>query len=414
MKATAILHYASAPIIGGVEATITHHARGLARLGYPVRIISGRGEPFAPEENIEYERHDLFDSGHPDILALKKSLDAGHVPAAFDGMVDRVTAELRRALAGCDVCIAHNIPSLNKNLALSKALEKLSDEGVVRVIAWSHDLAWTNPQYQPELHPGEPWDVLRRRWRDVVYVTVSEARREELAALLHVPPDEIHVVTPGVDAAAMLGWTPLLSALDQRLNLLAADGLLLLPARLTRRKNIALALHILAAMREQSSRDYRLLVTGPPGPHNPTNPGYLGELLDLRRDLNLTDSAHFLYECGEREQPLLVDDATIAALYRTCDALLFPSEQEGFGMPVIEAGIAGLPVFCASIPPLQRTGAGDAHYFDPKNANPTVVAGDIVNFFDANPSHRLKVRARHKFRWEALIEHQIVPLVEGK
>ncbi|PJF26128.1 MAG: hypothetical protein CUN53_09275 [Phototrophicales bacterium] len=414
MKATAILHYASAPTIGGVEATITHHARGLTRLGYPVRVISGRGEPFPPEENIEYYRHVWFDSGHPDILTLKKSLDVGQVPLEFATMVDSITAELRRALDGCDVCIAHNVPSLNKNLALSAALEKLSDEGFIRVIAWVHDLAWTNPQYQPELHSGEPWEVLRRRWRDVTYVTVSEARREELAALLHVPPEDIHVVTPGVDAAAMLGWTPLMSELDQRLNLLNADGLLLLPARLTRRKNIALALRILAAMREQSGGDYRLIVTGPPGPHNPTNPGYLGELLDLRRELNLTDSAHFLYECGEGDQPLLVDDATIAALYRTCDALLFPSDQEGFGMPVIEAGIAGLPVFCASIPPLQRTGKAYAHYFDPKNASSSVVARDILNFFAADASHCLKVRTRRHFRWEALIERQIVPLVEGK
>jgi glycosyltransferase involved in cell wall biosynthesis len=414
MKATAILHYASAPTIGGVEATITHHARGLTRLGYPVRVVSGRGEPFPPEDNIEYYRHAWFDSGHSDILALKKALDAGQVPSNFDAMVERIMAELRSALAGCEVCIAHNVPSLNKNLALSVALENLSNDGFIRVIAWSHDLAATNPQYQPELHPGEPWDVLRRRWRDVTYVTVSEARREELAALLHMPPEDIHVVTPGVDAASMLGWTPLLRELDQRLNLLDADGLLLLPARLTRRKNIALALRILAAMREQSGGDYRLIVTGPPGPHNPANPGYLGELLELRRDLNLMDSAHFLYECGEGDQPLLVDDATIAALYRTCDALLFPSEQEGFGMPVIEAGIVGLPVFCASITPLQRTGGADARYFDPKDANPTIVAGDILNFFETDASHRLKVRARRHFRWEALIERQIVPLVEGK
>jgi glycosyltransferase involved in cell wall biosynthesis len=414
MKATAILHYASAPIIGGVEATITHHARGLARLGYPVRVISGRGEPFPAGENIAYSRHALFDSGHPDILALKKALDAGHVPDAFEAMVDQIASELRRTLAGCSAVIAHNVTSLNKNLALSKALEKLNDEGIVRVIAWCHDLAWTNPQYQPELHPGEPWDALRRRWRGVEYVTVSEARREELAALLGMPLDEIHVVTPGVDAALMLGWTPLLSALDQRLRLLDADGLLLLPARLTRRKNIALALRILAAMREQSGGDYRLIVTGPPGPHNPTNPGYLGELLDLRRELDLVTSAHFLYECGEDDRPLLVDDATIAALYRTCDALLFPSEQEGFGMPVIEAGITGLPVFCASIPPLQRTGGADARYFDPKNDDPSLIARDILNFFETDASHRLKARARCHFRWEALIEHQIVPLVEGK
>ncbi len=37
----AILHYASPPIIGGVEQTIYYHARYLAEAGHVVRIITG-------------------------------------------------------------------------------------------------------------------------------------------------------------------------------------------------------------------------------------------------------------------------------------------------------------------------------------------------------------------------------------
>ena len=41
-----IAHYASPPVVGGVEQTIYHHARCLAEAGHAVRIITGAGEPF--------------------------------------------------------------------------------------------------------------------------------------------------------------------------------------------------------------------------------------------------------------------------------------------------------------------------------------------------------------------------------
>jgi len=249
-------------------------------------------------------------------------------------------------------------------------------------------------------------------WPDTRYVTVSEARRHELAELLGIDPSEVAVVFPGVDPALFFQWTPTAQAIVARLGLLDADGLLLLPARLTRRKNIALGLRVLADLRARSGRDFRLIVTGPPGPHNPTNPGYLGELLALRQTLGLEASAHFLYEL--EEPPLVPDDATMANLYQLADALFFPSVQEGFGIPVVEAGWAGLPVFCADIPPLRHTGQADAVYFDPVAADPAAIANTIVSTLDALPSFRLKVRARQRYRWQTIIKEQVVPLLEEK
>ncbi|NDJ61924.1 MAG: glycosyltransferase family 4 protein [Chloroflexi bacterium] len=410
MRQIAILHYASAPVVGGVEATITYHARGLVDLGYDVRVISGVGAPFDP--SVETHIEPLFGSKDPDVLAMKRALDGGTVPDDFEPLVERMTAALRVALDGCTVCIAHNVPTLNKNLPLSAALRRLSDAGEMRVIAWCHDLAWTNPQYLPELHDGYPWDVLRERWPGARYVTVSDARQLELAELLDLPPDVVAVVVPGIDPASFFNWTPTTHMIAQRLNLMDADGLLLTPARLTRRKNIQLGLRILAATRAQSGRDFRLVVTGPPGPHNPTNPGYLGELLGLRRDLGLDDSAHFLYAYGDGDEPLIPDDATMANLYLSCDALLFPSIQEGFGIPVLEAGLAGIPAFCADIPPLRKTGGTEAVYFDPVDEAPEIIAARILTTLEANPQFRLRVRVRQQNRWDVLIRECLVPLLE--
>ncbi len=411
MKRIAVLHYAVPPTVGGVESTIAYHARGLARLGYAVRVIGGNGAPFA--EDIETHIEPLFGSTHPEVLGVKKELDAGQVTFAFHELKGRMVELLRAALNDCPICIAHNIPTFNKSLALTAALKTLQDEGVTRVIAWCHDLAWTNPQYQPELHEGEPWDLLRTPWKGARYVTISTPRRDELAQLMHIPADRIHVITGGIDPTLFLKWSSVMLEIIARYGLMKSDGLFLLPARITRRKNIELGLRILAALRNQTQKDYRLIVTGPPGPHNPANPGYLGELLALRADLDLENAVHFLYALGTPQEPFIPDDDTMASLFQFADALLFPSLQEGFGIPILEAGLTGIPIFCSDLPPLRETGGTEAFYFDPIHDTPEKIASEIERQLLANASFRLRVRVRQHYRWDALIRERLVPLLEG-
>ena len=404
-KQIAILHYASPPIVGGVESTIAYQARILTDFGYSVRVVSGDGAPF--DTRVETRIQPLFGSKHPDVLAIKAQLDTGVVPPEFDMLVEREAQALHEALEGCEVCIAHNVPTFNKNLALSVALSRMDS---VRVLAWCHDLAWTNPQYLPELHDGYPWDVLKQVWANARYVTVSEPRRLELAEMLDISLDAISVITPGVDPARFFHWTETTQEIEAQLKLLDADGILLLPARLTRRKNIALGLRVLGILREQSGQDYRLIVTGPPGPHNPANPGYLAELLSLRESLGLQKAAHFLYELND--PPLIPDDDTMANLYQLADALFFPSVQEGFGIPVLEAGLAGLPVFCSDIPPFRQAGQDDVVYFDSEGEAPEDIASRIRARLENDPTSRLRRRIRREYRWERVIRDRLLPLLE--
>ena len=45
-----------------------------------------------------------------------------------------------------------------------------------------------------------------------------------------------------------------------------------------------------------------------------------------------------------------VDDSKLRDIYSAADVLLFPSKEEGFGIPMIEAMASGLPVVASSIP----------------------------------------------------------------
>ena len=61
-----------------------------------------------------------------------------------------------------------------------------------------------------------------------------------------------------------------------------------------------------------------------------------------------------------------VDDDTLAALYRGCAALAFPSRHEGFGLPVLEAMSYGAPVIASSASAVPEAGGDAACYVPPR------------------------------------------------
>jgi mannosylglucosylglycerate synthase len=411
MSTFAILHYAGPPYVGGVEITMAAHARVLAAAGHRVRIVAGKGGDHGTP-GVELWLHEALGSRGARIEAHARELAAGGVSADFQTLVDELTVWLATALEGVAAVMVHNVLSLHKNLAFTAALQRLQQAGrLPRLLAWCHDFAWLDPLYTPELHPGYPWDLLRQPWLGARYVVVSEDRRTMLADLLGLAPAQIAVVTPGVDLAAFLKLEPETVELVQHLNLLTADPLLLLPARITRRKNIELAIAITGALR-RLGHDARLVVSGPPGPHNPANAAYLAELLALCESSGAGAGLIFLYErfTDAAGLPRPVSDAMLADLFRLADGLLFPSRYEGFGIPALEAGLSGIPIFCSDIPPLRATAGAAGHYFALDEA-PAAIATRLAAILAADPRYALRRRVRTEYTWEAIYQHAIAPLL---
>ena len=401
MTKVALLHYSAPPVVGGVESVLGHQARLMADAGHEVRIVAGRGAQTDPR--IPFLQVPLADSRHPEILAVKADLDAGRLPPSFSRLADSLAAELHEALEETDILIAHNVCSLNKNLVLTAAVKNLSN--IFQLILWHHDLAWTTPRYRHELHEGYPWDLLRQAWEGVKQVTVSEARQQELAELFQIPQDEIAVIPNGVDVAAFHKLEAQTRDFVRQLDLLKASPLFLLPVRITPRKNIELALRVCGNL-VQHFPDNRLVVTGPLGPHNPANVHYFEMLTSLRKELKLEHAVHFLAELTDQ----FIPDAVISDFYHLADALFMPSIEEGFGIPILEAGLAGLPIFCSDIPPLRSLGSSNATYFSP-DADPVELANRIVNHLSFDPVFRMRTRVRREFSWEEIYAREIAPLL---
>jgi mannosylglucosylglycerate synthase len=404
----AILHYAGPPGIGGVEATIAAHIRLLADDGYGVRVIVGQGDRTDGREDLHVLP--LLGSRHPRIDAANESLSRGEITPLFHELVAEIENQLATALAGCAAALIHNVHTLHKNLAFTAALHRLHESGSApRMLAWAHDFAWRDPLYLPELHDGWPWNLLREAWPGVQYVAVSEDRRAILADVLGVAEESVAVVTPGVDVARLMKLDPMTHRLVERHRLLDAAPLLLLPARITRRKNIEGALRIVAALRDAGMQPL-LVVTGPPGPHNPTNAAYLAELQTLRAELDAP--VLFLYESyvDDAGRPCPVTDAMIADWLSLADGLLFPSRSEGFGMPVIEAALRQVPIFCADIAPFREIASDDALRFA-LDESPAAVAERIAAALRRDSRYRLRRRVRAQYTWQAIYRRSIAPLL---
>jgi glycosyltransferase involved in cell wall biosynthesis len=80
---------------------------------------------------------------------------------------------------------------------------------------------------------------------------------------------------------------------------------------------------------------------------------------------------------GDRVKELgSVSNEDLCALYSRAEGLLFPSLEEGFGWPVLEAQASGCPVFTSNRAPMTEVGGDAAVYIDPNNP---VTAAEVIN-----------------------------------
>jgi glycosyltransferase involved in cell wall biosynthesis len=411
---TAILHYTAPPVIGGVEAVIQSHVGAFLEAGYPVTVVAGRGEAAALAPGAGWLQVPEMDSRFEPVMEVTAALEEGRVPPVFEALTGQLAGLLAPVLRGFDTLLVHNVFTKHFNLPLTAALFRLLDAGALgHCVAWCHDFTWTSPSSGDKVHPGYPWDLLRTYRQDLVYVTVSARRQAALAELLGRPRDEIRVVYNGVDPRTLLGLSEGGAALVRRLDLLAADLVLLMPVRVTEAKNIELALRVVAALKTRGCRP-KLVLTGPPDPHDAQSLAYFRDLQALRAELGVQDEMRFVFESGPGgEDGWQIDVDLVGELYRACDAILMPSHREGFAMPVLEAGLLGRPVFCTNVPAAEEIGGDEVTVFG-RDEGPEEVAARLWAWAEESRVHRLRRRVRQRYTWQALFAREIQPLLRGR
>ena len=409
---TALLHYTAPPVVGGVETVIYAHAQAFLEAGYPIEVLAGRGARTALPARADFTLLPAIDSLNPKVSRFNVLLEKGSVPPDFDEMVAELMGELASRLRSFDNVIVHNVFTKHFNLPLTVALHQLLDRGALgHCIAWCHDFTWSSPNSACKVHPGYPWDLLRTYRPDVTYVTVSQERQRTLAQLFQQSINDIHVIYNGVDPEALLGLSRTGHDLAQRFGLREADLVLLMPVRITQAKNIEYALRVVAALKQQGCQP-RLIVTGPPDPHDLASMDYLHTLQTLRRERYLEQEVHFVFECGpDPEVPYFIEYPVVSELLRSCDVVFMPSHREGFGMPVLEAGLLGRLAVCTAVPAAVEIGGQDVMLFAATD-DPAQVADRILTWSESNSVQRLRRRVRQTYAWPAIFRRQIAPLLK--
>ena len=409
----AIMHYSAPPVVGGVESVIQAHARLLVAAGMEVVVVAGTGEKSALPEGVEFRQISTMDSQNTLILHANEELEHGSVPEEFSSLSADLGESLRPVFEDVDCTIVHNVFTKHFNLPLTDAFFQLLDQDKLPgCISWGHDFTWTSEHSRSKVSPGYPWDLLRTYRSDVAYVVVSKSRQLELAQLYGCPSERINVIYNGVDPDDVLGLSTEGHDLIDRLDISRSDLILLMPVRITQAKNIEYAVRVVAAMKEKGINP-RLVVTGPPDPHDEGNVEYFRSLKKLRHDLNVENEVRFVYESGDQtKRSYLIEMDLVGMLYRAADLMFMPSHREGFGMPVLEAGLAGLTVFSASIPATNEIARDDVHLIDvEKPAQAT--AAQIIEWAVQNPAQRLRRRIRQGFTWNAIFDQKILPLIRA-
>jgi glycosyltransferase involved in cell wall biosynthesis len=98
-----------------------------------------------------------------------------------------------------------------------------------------------------------------------------------------------------------------------------------------------------------------------------------------------------------------VSDDELRLLYNACEAFVFPSFYEGFGIPILEAMACGCPVACSNTSAMPEVADGAAIFFNPHSVEEmTRALQDLV--LDAELRGRLSRLGQNRasqFSWDA-------------
>lgn len=104
-----------------------------------------------------------------------------------------------------------------------------------------------------------------------------------------------------------------------------------------------------------------------------------------------------------------VDDATLAWLYQNCQAYVFPSLMEGFGLPGLEAMAYGAPVASSQATCLPEVYGDAALYFDPHNTDEMAAVIDRLISDESLRAEQIKkgTLQHQKYSWRRMAEQTL-------
>jgi glycosyltransferase involved in cell wall biosynthesis len=255
-----------------------------------------------------------------------------------------------------------------------------------RTIVTVHDLTFMilPDCFEPTLHRYLARVVPRSLRRADMILAVSQATRDDLVRLLPIAPERVVVIPHGVNPR----FRPLppheIEPERQRLGL--PPAFFLFVGTLEPRKNLVRLLEAYDYLwRQEGHRTSlpHLVIAG--------RKGWLyQEIFATVARLQLHDRVLF---AG------FLDDADLPTVYNLSRAFVYPSQYEGFGLPVIEAMACGTPVVTSAVSSLPEV-VGDAAVLVDPDDHTAIAAGMQAALQQAQSLGAAGQRRVRRFVWE--------------
>lgn len=398
-----------------MEVVIDYHTRILTEQGYNIRLIFGKGGGL-DYKNLEEHEISLLSPENSRVQRVQKEILEKHKKTEdFEKLKDDIKQELRKLFSDLNSCIVHNIPSMPFNFAATAAINELMEDMKTRFIFWLHDTILVREEWKDSIGKF-PLTLLHHKNRGITFVTPTYFRARQFASL--EKPYKISrmtVIPNGVNVEDYLKIDETTKMLMKRLGLSFNDFIIVTPVRVLPRKNIELALDVVHELIHISGkRRIKLLITGPPSA-DPESLAYEAKLRGIIKMRRMQDSVIFCHDLISFKRQISNNKIvkwSVADVYNIADLIFIPSKEEGFGLPVIEAGAARKPVFCSRIPPFQELIREDieGYMFDLNNP-PEDIAFRIYRMLLESTVDNNFDKVVEKYDWKSIVIKKIIPLL---
>ncbi|MFH1251696.1 MAG: glycosyltransferase [bacterium] len=410
IKQIIIAHYTLPPIVGGVENIIGPQAEAFAQQGYLVTLLSGEGK--IEGKNIKTSLVPDLSPNNPHIQKVQRILKFGSLPEDYEYRLHNLEKKIETQIGDIDTIIIHNIMSMPFNLTATEAfwnyIQKSKDK---QFYLWTHDLAWLMDDHKNYLYNRKPWMLLKSVLPNVHYITISEYRRRQIAELLGIPRKKIIVVPNVLKYQDFLSFHHETTQIISQLTLFHRYPFILIPARQLPRKNIERSIQIIAKLKE-SFPDVLGIITGQTELINNEVSPYSIELKRLVKELGVENHILFLDELFDTLNISQVKNRDVVHdLYFVAHLVLYLSHDEGFGLPILEAGAARTPIAVSKIPVFRET-AEDGVLYLPTDESSEFNANRLVKFLKENLSRSdlLFRRVFSQYNWQSYWHDYLKPI----
>lgn len=242
-----------------------------------------------------------------------------------------------------------------------------------RFVFTIHDLNFLAEYERTYLHKQRYLRLIQERVNRADYITyISEFSRQQAAEYLDMGNKPSKVIYNGCNKPDTQHFqTP---AYVPKQKFLFSIGLFMA------RKNF----HVLPALLK--GNNYELVLAGL------NHFEYKQTIVEAAKELGVLDRIKLVGAISDEEK---------FWYYQHCEAFLFPSIGEGFGLPIVEAMWFGKPVFLSSETCLPEIGGDVAYYFksfEPEAIQQTFAAG-LAHYYKTSPQQKIRERAA-LFSWD--------------